>query len=45
MNKPLMAKATAAYEQGRLTGREWVEVDASLRLNQIPSQSILAKLG
>ena len=41
----LMAKATAAYEQGRLTGREWVEVDASLRLNQIPSQSILAKLG
>jgi len=41
----LMAKAKSAFEDGRISGREYVEVDASLRMKQIPNSAILAKLG
>ena len=41
----LMAKAKTAFDDGRISGREYVEVDASLRMKQIPNSAILAKLG
>lgn len=41
----LLAKAHSAAESGRITWKECAEVDASLRLKQLPNQAILAKLG
>lgn len=40
----LLAKASAAFDQGRITGRELTETDVALRRNEVPSQEILAKL-
>ena len=41
----LLTKSHAAAEAGRITWKECAEIDASIRLGQIPNQAILAKLG
>ena len=39
----LMAKAQAAFAEGRLSGRELNEIDASLRMREAPNPSLIAK--
>ncbi len=39
----LMAKAQAAFSEGKISGREWNELDASLRMGQTPNPSLIAK--
>lgn len=39
----LMAKANAAFSDGKLTGRELNELDASIRMGQPPNPSLIAK--
>lgn len=39
----LMAKAQAAFAEGKLSGRELNEIDASLRMREAPNPSLIAK--
>ena len=39
----LMAKANAAFAEGKLTGSELNQIDASLRMREAPNPSLIAK--